>query len=75
MKNPMAPKGTYTALENHAKKKKKKKMVCFRRFWVDRFRAPNPSLYYFQVILSPKRVSSCEGVKVLCRSETISDEK
>ena len=25
MKNPMAPKGTYTALENHAKKKKKKK--------------------------------------------------
>ena len=26
---------------------------------------PNPSPYYVQVILSPKRVSSCKGVKVI----------
>ena len=25
--------------------------------------SPNPSLYLIQVILSPKRVSSCQGVK------------
>ena len=35
----------------------------------------NPSLYLFQVILFPKWVSSCKGVKEPRHSETISDEK
>ena len=33
---------------------------------------PNPSLYYYiQVILSPKRVSSCEGIKTFLNPKTV----
>ena len=50
-------------------------MSHFRRFWVNPFGAPNPSLYLIQVILSPKRVSSCKGVKEPRHPETLSDGK